>query len=525
VIYAIKLLLPTLVVIALAWLVLRASFATLLSAVEYQRAGAVLILTTIIAFLGHTPMLFSVSIGVMALVAQSMLGGGIRGKIAAFMLMIMVLPPITWQVGGVGDINYLLALTGPRILALVLLTGPALTLLGDGTYKRQGWVLGLDITVLAYQVLKICLMAPHVSSSGILRMIVESGVDILLPYYVVSRGVRTEADLRFHLTHLVLGLAVMASVGFAEFAVRRNLYSELQYVYGYKWQLTMKLMRGSLLRVQAATPQPIVLAFEMIFGIGIWTYLRGQEWRKFSVLMVYGALVGCLVFTLSRGPWIGGLCFGLALLGLRRLGVKTFVWSFLLLLATGVIVKASGAEEAVIGGLSSIFGASDADLTSINYRRELLDTALALLRQSPWLGVPDYASQMQNLKQGEGIIDLVNSYIAIALDAGVIGLVIYMLPYLMAFRRLLGVPGVSRGQPLDAGAGWFAATMAAMMIALLLTIFTTSIFSTMPFLLVMLVALPAARLTMPNAPREAGPAPEPSPYPNYGFGDVALTRR
>jgi len=70
VIYAIKLLLPTLVVIALAWLVLRASFATLLSAVEYQRAGAVLILTTIIAFLGHTPMLFSVSIGVMALVAR-----------------------------------------------------------------------------------------------------------------------------------------------------------------------------------------------------------------------------------------------------------------------------------------------------------------------------------------------------------------------------------------------------------------------------------------------------------------------
>ena len=38
VIYAIKLLLPTLFVCGLAWLVYRAAFAPLLSKVEYQRA-------------------------------------------------------------------------------------------------------------------------------------------------------------------------------------------------------------------------------------------------------------------------------------------------------------------------------------------------------------------------------------------------------------------------------------------------------------------------------------------------------
>ena len=498
-IYAIKLLLPTLFVCGLAFLILRACFAPLMSTFEYRRAWVVLIATTMVAYLGHTTMIYAIGIGLVAMVAQSYLGGGIRGKLAAYLLMILIIPPLSWQMGGLGDINYILALTGPRVLGLVLLTGPAVKLLSDATYKRERWVMLMDLGVIAYQVLKIALMAPHLATTGILRMCVESILDVALPYYVVSRGIRNEADMRFALTHLVLGLALAGSVGFCEFFVHRNFYSELQYVYGYKWQLTMTLLRGDHLRVQAATPTPIVLAFEMIFAIGIWTYLRGLEWRRFPVLFVYAGFVCCLLFTFSRGPWIGAIVLGAALLGLRRLGVKTFVTLFLLLLAGAVAAKAFGADEVVVTALGALFGSTDHDLTTINYRRQLLDTALALLKQSPWLGVPDYASQMQDLKQGEGIIDLVNSYIAIALDAGVIGLAIYMFPYILVFRRLVGVSGISLRQTSDGGAGWFAATFLALMIACLLTIFTTSSFSSIQFLLVMLMALPIARLTMASA--------------------------
>ena len=495
-VYAIKLLIPTLLVCGLAFLVLRASFAALLSKAEYQRAWVVLVSATLIAYLAHTQMIYVLALGALALFAQSYLGGGLRGKLAAYLLMIMVIPPLSWQLGGLGDINYILALSGPRMFAIVLLVGPALTLLGDSTYKRERWVLLLDVAVFGYQLLKIALMAPHLTSTGILRMAVESSLDVLIPYYVFSRGIRSEADFRFILTHLVLGLALSGCVGFAEFFLRRLLYSELQYIYGIKWQLTMRLMRGDFLRVQAATQQPIVLALEMIFALGLWTYLRGLEWRRFPVLLVFAGFGCCLVFTLSRGPWLGGLCFAVALLGLRRLGAKTFVWLLLLLLAGAITAKAIGADEQVMGALASLFGSSEQDLNSINYRRQLLDTALALLKQSPWLGVPDYASQMQDLKQGEGIIDLVNSYIAIALDTGVIGLTIYMVPYVAVFRRLAMVPGISLRQSEDGGAGWFAATFLALVIAFLLTIFTTSTFGTIQFLLVLLLALPIARLTM-----------------------------
>jgi O-antigen ligase len=312
-------------------------------------------------------------------------------------------------------------------------------------------------------------------------------------------------------------------VGFAEFFLRRNLYSELQYVYGSKWQLTMRLMRGDFLRVQAASTAPIVLAMEMIFALGLWTYLRGVEWRRFPVLLAFFGFTCCLVFTFSRGPWIGAICFAAALVGLRKLGVKPFVWVLLLLLAAAVTAKAIGADEQVVSALGAIFGSSEQDLNTINYRRRLLDTALALLKQSPWLGVPDYASQMQDLKQGEGIIDLVNSYVAIALDTGVIGLVIYLFPYAVTIRRMLRVPGISMPQSSGTDAGRFGAAMVALTIAFLVTIFTTSTFSTVQFMMVMLLALPASRMTAKSSSADV-PLDVPA-NPLLGLDGLPFARR
>ena len=517
-IYALKLLFPVLVVAGLAWMVLRAGFSALLTKQEYQRAFGLIVAATIVVFLGQSTMLYAIGIAFVALGAQSVLGGGARGKIAAFMLLIMVLPPLTWQVGGIGDINYLLALTGPRILTIVLLTGPALALLGDRSYKREPWVVWIDIAVFAYQMLKILLMVPHSTMTGLLRLMVESGLDVLLPYYVVSRGIRTQADMRFHLSHLALGLAFSAAVGFTEFFIHRNLYSELQWLYAYKWQLTMTLLRGEHLRVQASTPQPIVLAFEMIFALGIWTYLRGRDWRSLPVAAIYGLVLCCLAFTFSRGPWIGGLIFGVCLLGLRRLKISAFVWTFSFVLVACVVLKSFGADQILINALGAVFGSSEADLSSINYRSELLDTALALLKQSPWWGVPNYASQMQALRQGEGIIDLVNSYIAIALDAGVIGLLLYVSPYLLVFRRLARSSKVAMQGADQADTNRFIATFLALMIALLFTIFTTSTYFTMPFLLVLLLALPIARLPMKTETVDlALEMPAPVKYAPNGF--------
>lgn len=522
-VYALKLLFPALVVCLIAAMMLRKAFEPLLSRTEYDRAWMVLLATTVLSFLAGTPLFFIFGIIALAFLAPAYLGGGVRGRIAVYMLLVLVLPPLGYELGGISGINSILWLDGPRMLVLVLFTAPALKLLGDKSFKREPWVVGVDLAVVGYQLLLVGLAFPHATVTTVIRTVVESLLDVLLPYYVVSRAIRNEVDLRFLLTHLALGFALSASIGVAEFLLHHSLYSELQWVYGFKWSLTMQLERGAFLRVQAMTPTPIVLAFEMIFGLGLWYYLRGIDWSRASVKFVYALIAACLAVTFSRGPWIGAFVFGVALLGLKRLPVKSFVTLLLVLLAGAIAVKVVGADDMVMNALGAIFGSSEQDLDTIAYRRELLDTSLALIKQSPWLGVPDYASHMQNLRQGEGIIDLVNSYVAVALNSGLIGLAIYLLPFVLVLNRLLRLPELGSRDGTTKPVVRFAMAFVAMSIGMLLTIFTTSTFSTMPFLLMMLLALPIARLSMKAMP--SGAAPEPASIVMRTATGLALTRQ
>jgi O-antigen ligase len=64
--------------------------------------------------------------------------------------------------------------------------------------------------------------------------------------------------------------------------------------------------------------------------------------------------------------------------------------------------------------------------TNILYRQRLFDRSWQIIQQSPLLGDPYALLKMQDLRQGEGIIDLVNAYVVILLGNGYIGLFIYM---------------------------------------------------------------------------------------------------
>jgi O-antigen ligase len=140
-----------------------------------------------------------------------------------------------------------------------------------------------------------------------------------------------------------------------------------------------------------------------------------------------------------------------------------------------------------------MLGGGAAGLQTIDYRQELLDTSLALIKQSPWFGVPNYAYYMQGLRQGEGIIDLVNSFLAIALDAGLVGLAMYILPFVIIANQLLNKLTHAENAP-EAQLGRFANNFVALICASLVMIFTTSTFAVMPFLLLVLIAVPIAWL-------------------------------
>ncbi len=504
-IYALKLLVAVFSVTCLAAYVFRAAFQDIFSKAEYKRVWQVVLLGVVASYLCQVPAVFLFVVACIGIYGAAATGRGPAGKIGIYLLLACTLPPINQTLGGFGGINYILKLDHRRILSLVLLSWAAIQIMSMKPSPRATKFLWIDLLVVGYQALRFLLVVPHSTFTTMVRVIVEATLDVLLPYFVVTRGIRSMADLRFVCGHLFIGIAFAAAVGVAEAVLQHNLFSGLQSIYDVQWQLTYAFMRGSLIRVQAITPQPIILAFMLLFGIGLAYWLKGQQWRRPSVFALIAAIAIAEVATFSRGPWLSALLILLALVGMRRLSAAAFRFMLVALVLGGVALKLANADQQVVAALSAIFGSEQADLTSIEYRRELLDTSLALIKQSPWLGVPNYAAQMQSLRQGEGIIDVVNSYVAIMLDAGLVGLAIYLLPFLIVLNRLISA--IRRRQyGAPEGGNRFAPAFAALIIGCLFAIFTASTFNIIPVLLTLLLSLPTAWLGLSIEERNAAGA-------------------
>jgi O-antigen ligase len=102
------------------------------------------------------------------------------------------------------------------------------------------------------------------------------------------------------------------------------------------------------------------------------------------------------------------------------------------------------------------------------YRERLFDNAILVIRRSPWFGSIDYMStpEMQMMIQGEGIIDIVNTYLQVALKSGLVGLGLFVgffVTILIGLRRVLKFE-VVRELGFDASIRASIATLVAMLV-------------------------------------------------------------
>ena len=501
-IYALKLLFSALIACGIGMAAFRKPFRELLPEASYRLAWRIVVASTVATFLCKFPAVFFIALAGIALYGNAAIANRAVGAISLYLLMSTVVPPITLHLGGIGGINYLLEIDQYRLLALVLLVVPGLRLLSRRRSPGDGGITAIDLCLVGYQFLWIYLRWRYSNLTTLLHLSFDAFLDILLPYYVASRAIRTLADLRFVAGHFVVGLLFAACIAAAETVLQHSLYSGLQTIYGVQWNLTYELTRGGLLRVQATTQQPILLAAAMLFAMGLWIWMKGLDWRRSGFIVGFAAMMLALVATGSRGPLLACALLFLLLYAMRKLSSTTVRVLLVLMVVGAALTKAAGGEAAVESVLASLFGGSKQDMSTIDYRRQLLDTSLALIQQSPWIGVPNYASQLQELKQGEGIIDIVNSYVSILLNAGVVGLTLYLTPFLIVIHRMLKQIRRDESGQLSRGSR-FAASLVAMNVALLFLIFTSSTFGILQLLLTMLVALPVAWLKMTTPERDS----------------------
>lgn|GEM_PF-4501553 len=455
----------------------------------YLRWGGVAVLITASAFLTGN---YFVVAGLLISVAFVIRNQHNADKITAWLFMLPLLP-VAWSyhVPMVG-VNFLLELNYPRLLALVFLAPLLLAALRKGVFKGgKNRVWFIDALVLIY-FLYICLFEfRRESITNTLRYITYDFLLIALPYIVITRFIQTRNDL-FKVTRALMFSAILfASLAISAEFFKWNFYSALHSLYLIELRLAgFSEFRDGILRIKATMFSPIVFGYFLLLGAGSLYAFKGYLNRKRGLVML-GLLVLLLLaifFTFSRGVWLAVVVTGLAIIYLRLLGKGVrHMFPVLLGMVAVVFYKFSGVGEGV-----DTYGTFD-------YRAALIDASWVAFEKNPVFGSLDFRENpiFESLQQGGGFVDFVNSYLNIALDSGIVGLLLYLIiPVALLFQiyRKLQAPWLYHDKVMKhTGIAFFAIITATMVLLL-----TVSSITFIPIYYWILIGVSSAWVRMAN---------------------------
>src|SRR6185312_862869 len=171
-----------------------------------------------------------------------------------------------------------------------------------------------------------------------------------------------------------------------------------------------------------------------------------------------------------RGPWLGAVViyFVYILMGPRAIS-RTFKASpiagvaFIALLMSPLGPRITKVIP-FLGG--------EVDNFNILYREVLAERSLDMIRLHPFLGDQDAYSKLQDLRQGVGVIDFVNTYADVAVFYGLIGLGLFVSLPLSGIAKDWRVLRKARRADLDLSLQ--GASLAACAVGTLVMIYTSS---------------------------------------------------
>lgn len=489
IVYAVKIFGALLIVLAMLRIVAGKGLKQVMAPQDWKAAWPVVIGTLFVSCFSWTQPLFFVTFTLWAIFAPRFFGKGGQGRLPAYVLLACISPQFSMELENVAGLRDVMRLDAFRIIELFILVPAAVALIARRERAPYPWwMMVSDAATGLYAAYWIGQIFGHLSTTALSREALQVLLDTVLPYFVISRAcVQPEMRQRV-LSVLLFGAAYESMVAIAEGLSRHVLYGQLQYLYGTRWNLLGAMTRGDWVRAQAAFSGPLVMAMLALFAIGVWFALRPiAKSRAYSLVGL--TLLGGLVLTFSRGPL---LALGILVVGLtclRFLSAKRFLLLSAIVVIVAAVAWSAGLGDSLVEAINNTTGADKQADFNVIYRQQLLKTSVALIQQSPWFGVPNYLDYMADLKQGDGIVDLVNTYLIVALNVGVVGLVLFIVPFLVTLGGLAGrlpmEPGPLRRERLV----WIPLTLAVMA-----AVFTVSPVSIIRSLLVWTVAIALASL-------------------------------
>lgn len=286
-----------------------------------------------------------------------------------------------------------------------------------------------DALMLAFLLIYCACVSLRETPTGIARNIATYFIPYMLSYHVLSR-VRIERP-ELLLRTMVLGAAAAGSLCIFETVRHWPLYAGIMGIKHDMWTIDSPrvwLERGGIARAYGPFAHPLTGGAMLgLAGIAVWgTWVaRGRSGPLF--LLGMAILIG-LASTLSRSGLVA-IAVGIMTFQLLR---RRYLLALLVPLAGFVTIFAL-----------PILGGGDAQSSTV-YRLGLVLGIPEALGHRVWLGYREAVAQgmLDDFIQGQGIVDLVNAYIAIIVEGGILSLIPFLLfllsayPHYGAIRRM-----------------------------------------------------------------------------------------
>jgi O-antigen ligase len=440
---------------------------------DFDRRRNLWYVITLTFFLAHNFWVYIVVAAVFLLFAMPRE----RNALAMYYFLLFAVPMISSEITGLGIIRHFFAIDYLRLLALAVLLPAYLKLRTRSDNVPFGHLLA-DKFLVGYLVLQLALMLTVSTFTNTLRMgVFYAFIDIFLPYYVASRLLKDCGAFRDALMAFAIAALVLAAISCFEFVKHWLLYKSVENALGVRWSAGNYLARGDALRASGTTGMPIALGYVMMVAAAFLVYLRTSVRSSGTWWLGMLLLVAGLIVSVSRGPWVGAVATLVVFLLTGRFPVRDLTRLALLAIAATPLLLLTPMGDRIIDLLPFVGTVED---FNVQYRRRLLEVGIQTILQNPFFGAYNYVltPAFQELKQGQGIIDIVNTYVGIGLTSGLVGLFLFTGFFAVTgggiFRAMRSI-GDRNGEICLLGRVLFSA-----LAGVLITIFTVSSVSVIP---------------------------------------------
>ncbi|MBI5658499.1 MAG: O-antigen ligase family protein [Nitrosomonadales bacterium] len=419
---------------------------------------------------------------------------------ALYFFILFVLPTSEIVVPGMGVVDFLFRLSPPRLLALFILF-PAFIALRRQSDSLPFGRTGADRMIAAYLFLAVALLLRDTNPTNALRNAFYLFVDVFLPYFVFSRSLKNMQAFRDVILSFVVAVMTLALIAVFEISKHWLLYRELDGKLGLEAIGGGYLEREEMARAVASASQPLALGFILAVGTGFYLFL--QRFIQQALIRQLGMvlLIAGLIAPLSRGPWVGAAVLLLVFFATGRNPVRRVMAFALAAMLTFSLIAALPGGEKIINLLPYI---GETEKANIEYREQLFTNSMIVIQRYPWFGSDNYLEtpEMEAMRQGQGIIDIVNSYLRVTLRSGLVGLGLFVGFFALV---LSGIYRAMRSIPDRDSEGYLLGrVLLSTLLGILVTIATVSSIGFVPLVYWPVAGMGAAYVQMVRKQMAAG---------------------